>query len=270
MKKIALGIEYHGTAFTGWQRQPGKRTVQGCLEDVLSRVADHPVEVVCAGRTDRGVHALNQVVHFTTSAERTVRGWILGCNTQLSSDMNVIWSCEVSDDFHARHRALTRTYQYWIYNHWIRSSVLHQRVAWYCKTLDAGRMHQAAQYLVGKHDFSSFRASHCQANTPVRNMHAISVERSGQLLKIEVTANAFLYHMVRNIVGSLVRVGLGDKAPEWIKNVLEQLDRRQAGSTAPAEGLYFSHVSYDPAFNLPFEPRLNLENLLKSLSTEKA
>ena len=265
MKRIALGISYNGHAFAGWQRQPEQRTAQGLLEQALSQVADHAVTVNAAGRTDRGVHALNQVVHFETNANRDERAWILGCNTALPPDITVCWSREMPLDFHARHSAVARTYEYWIYNNWIRPKVMHQYIGWYYQSLDVNLMQRAANTLLGKHDFSAFRASQCQASTAVREVHAIRVQRLGLLVQLEITANAFLYHMVRNIVGVLVQVGSARKTPDWTKKVLESCDRSQAADMAPASGLYLSDVSYGPRYEIPASSRHEMQKLLQSI-----
>ena len=265
MTRIALGIEYNGHSYSGWQRQQQQCTVQACVESALTKVANHAVQVICAGRTDSGVHALNQVVHFDTTAVRSERSWIMGTNNYLPPDINIKWSRVVSPQFHARYSALTRSYEYWIYNHSIRSSLLHQQVAWYYRPLNAEVMHGAAQCLLGEHDFTSFRASHCQAHSARRHIKYIAVQRHQNLLQIEITANAFLYHMVRNIVGSLVQVGSGAATSDWLETILSAKDRCQAAATAPACGLYFSQVNYDPLFNIP-STRHTIQKLLQSLS----
>ena len=254
LKKYALGIEYIGTDFCGWQSQTGLRCVQSELEKVLSKVANESIEVVCAGRTDTGVHARGQVVHFETSAVRNERGWLLGANTQLPKDVSVAWVREVSPDFHARFMATARTYHYQIINRLARSAVNYERATWVYHPLDAELMHQAAQCLVGEHDFTSFRTVACQAKYPQRNVHSLSVERSGEWISCKVTANAFLHHMVRNIVGSLIMVGQEERSVEWLSVIRDAKDRTIAGPTAPADGLYLHSVTYPEKYLLPTLP----------------
>ena len=247
----ALGIEYDGSAFAGWQRQPGARTVQSELDRALAAVADAPVQAVCAGRTDRGVHAAWQVVHFDSAAPRRPRAWVLGANSRLPPDANVLWAREVPDDFHARFSALARSYRYVILNRPVRSGLLRDRACWVHRPLDETRMREAAARLEGEHDFSAFRAAACQAGHAVRRIRRLAVTRQGPLVTLEVTANAFLQHMVRNIAGALMRVGAGDRDPQWIAALLEGRDRRLAGPTAPAAGLYLRDVRYPAAYGLP-------------------
>lgn len=254
--RIALGIEYDGSRFRGFQRQRQRPTIQEVLEQALARVADEPVVVHCAGRTDTGVHALCQVAHFETSARRSERAWVLGCNTHLPGSVAVRWARDVDDRFHARFSARGRRYRYRILNRWIRPGLEAGRVAWERRRLDEQRMHVAAQALVGEHDFSSFRALGCQARQPIREIRAISVSRNGDEIRLDVAANAFLYHMVRNIAGTLIAVGAGERQPEWVADVLAARDRTCAGVTAPAEGLYFMGVEYP---NHPQLPSLELE-----------
>lgn len=249
--RIALGIEYDGTAFSGWESQPRQRTVQQEVERALSIVADRPVRVVCAGRTDAGVHAWEQVVHFETDAERPDKAWVMGSNTRLPKDVCIHWSARVADAFHARFSARQRCYRYLIYNHPVRSANLHRRSTWECRPLDAALMHAEAQYLVGEHDFTSYRAAGCQSRSPVRHVHRMDVRRHGRLIVIEAVANAFLQHMVRNIAGVLVAVGSGRQPPGWAQQVLAQRDRRCGGVTAPPNGLTLVSVAYPPEFRLP-------------------
>ncbi len=249
--RYALGIEYNGSGFYGWQTQREEPTVQATLERALSQVANHPVSVVCAGRTDTGVHAWCQVVHFDSDAARDDRSWLLGVNSNLPDTVAAVWLRRVSDDFHARFSALARSYQYVILNRWLPPAVDRQRVCWQKHKLDAALMHEAAQLLLGTHDFSSFRSAGCKANHPVREMQAIKVERDGQRVILSVTANGFLYHMVRNIAGTLMVVGKGEKPPEWVGSLLKARDRNLAGVTASPDGLYFADVRYPPAFDIP-------------------
>ncbi|CAN5358853.1 tRNA pseudouridine(38-40) synthase TruA [soil metagenome] len=249
--RIALGIEYDGSAFTGWQVQPHGRSVQASVEQALAKVADHPVRVVAAGRTDRGVHALAQVVHFDSDAVRRPRAWVLGANSGLPAEVGILWAREVPDDFHARFSALERSYSYLILNRSVRSALLRDRAAWELKLLDEARMQAAARLLLGEHDFSSFRAAGCQAGTPVRQLRVLNVSRHDELVQIDVTANAFLQHMVRNLVGALMRVGAGEAPPQWVESLLGRRDRRFGAPTAPAAGLYLRDVRYPAAFDLP-------------------
>jgi tRNA pseudouridine38-40 synthase len=249
--RVALGIEYDGTSYNGWQRQKTGLGVQQRVEEALSVVANHPVEVICAGRTDTGVHATDQVVHFDTDSDRSERGWLLGANTNLPDDINVSWVVPVADDFHARFSAVSRSYRYLILNRLQRSALHRHRAWWVYEPLDAKRMHAAAQRLLGEHDFSAFRAAGCQANTAVRHMTQISVSREGDWITLEVTANAFLQHMVRNIMGTVATVGLGEERVEWITEVLESRDRKVGGIAAPAHGLTLAGVEYPAAFGIP-------------------
>ncbi len=250
-QRYAMQIEYVGSHFSGWQRQPSQRCVQSELEKALSSVANHKVEVVCAGRTDTGVHAIGQIVHFDTCAERELRGWLLGANTLLPDDVSIAWVKPVSAEFHARYSAVARTYRYFILNTLSRSALYAKRALWNYHTLDADKMHQAAQLFLGEQDFSSVRGADCQSKRPFRNVHRISVQRYSDWLVLEVTANAFLHHMVRNIVGSLLEVGRHKRPAEWIAEMLAQKDRKAAGVTAAAHGLYFVRAHYPEKFKLP-------------------
>lgn len=249
--RIAFGLEYDGSRFRGFQRQQQRPTVQEVLEDALATVADHPVTVHCAGRTDTGVHAACQVIHIETRAARSERAWVLGANSNLPDAVAVRWARFVDDRFHARFSARGRHYRYCILNRWIRPGLHAGRVAWERRPLDAARMHDAAQALVGEHDFSSFRALGCQAKHPVRELKRIGVVRHENELVLDVSANAFLYHMVRNIAGTLIAVGCGERAPGWVADVLAARDRKQAGVTAPPEGLCFMGVDYPDHPELP-------------------
>lgn len=249
--RLALGIEYLGTAFHGWQRQPGERSVQETLETAVSTVADHPVRVTCAGRTDAGVHALGQVIHFDTDGRRPARAWTMGVNSNLPADVSVSWVSRVGEDFHARFSARSRTYRYVIHNSPLRSALLAERAWWCRRELDLAAMRSAVAHLMGEHDFSAFRATACQAENPVRRVTDSSVFRCGRLVCLQLTANAFLHHMVRNVAGTLVRVGSGEADPGWVAEILEQRDRRLAGMTAPAAGLYFLGVDYGELLQVP-------------------
>lgn len=248
--RIALGIEYDGSAFNGWQRQSHAPSVQEAVERAVSKVADHPVSVVCAGRTDTGVHATAQVVHFDTRAERRMRSWILGTNSNLPSEVSVTWAQPVAADFHARFKAVSRQYRYVILNRMYRPALLRRRVCWDHNPLEAETMHTAAQVLLGEHDFSAFRALACQARHPVRTIHRLDVTRSGDLIYLDIEANAFLHHMVRNIAGTLIAVGRGERPVEWVGELLAGRDRSLSGITAPAEGLYFVKVVYPGEYGL--------------------
>ena len=249
--RIAAGIEYDGSAFAGWQTQPHAPSVQDAVELAFSAVADHPVSVVCAGRTDAGVHALGQVVHFDTAARRRQRSWVLGANSNLPPSVNVCWTREVPEAFHARFNATARSYRYVILNRWVRSAVHARRATWVHEPLDAEVMQRAAMHLLGEHDFSSYRALACQARSPVRTIEYISVRREDEWLYLDVTANAFLHHMVRNIAGVLISIGKGDRPPDWTREVLEYRDRALGGVTAPPEGLYFIGPRYPDEFAVP-------------------
>ena len=251
--RIALGIEYDGTDFHGWQRLSHGPSVQAAVESALSKVADHPVEITCAGRTDAGVHAQCQVVHFDTSAERSVRGWTLGTSSNLPSSIAVRWALPVSDDFHARFSALARRYRYTILNRPIRAALDARYVAWERVPLDVESMHAAAQALVGERDFSAFRTIACQARSPMRCVQEISVARMGDRVVLEIQANAFLHHIVRNIVGSLLPVGRGEKDTGWIAELLAGRNRAVAGPTALAQGLTFLRPYYPSEYGLPAE-----------------
>ena len=252
--RIAIGIEYDGTAYNGWQRQRSGVGIQERVEQSLSAVADEAVEVTCAGRTDAGVHASGQVAHFDTTARRSFRGWLLGANSNLPDDINVTWVQRVSDDFNARFSALSRSYRYLILNRLVRSSLYRHRAWWLYQPLDAERMHEAAQALLGEHDFSAFRAAGCQASGPVREISAISVCRQQDWVVLEVTANAFLQHMVRNIAGTLAAIGAGEQAADWAAAVLQGRDRKRAGIAAPPHGLTLVEVRYPAEFELPGNP----------------
>lgn len=249
--RIALGIEYDGATFTGWQTQTGGRGVQDAVESALAQIAGSAIATICAGRTDSGVHALDQVVHFDTDATRPLTAWVRGVNRFLPASVAVRWARPVGEKFHARYGARRRRYDYWILNTPVRSPLAHTRAGWVFRPLNENAMVQAATYLVGQHDFTSFRSAECQAATPVRQLEKLLVERRGPLVRISVTANAFLHHMVRNIVGGLVYVGVGRRPHSWIKDVLQARDRTAGAPTFSAAGLYLARVEYDPALGLP-------------------
>ena len=249
--RIALGIEYDGAAFSGWQTQSDRRGVQDAVESAVGQVAGTRIATVCAGRTDSGVHALDQVIHFDTVAARPVTAWVRGVNRFLPASIAVQWARPVGIDFHARYGARRRRYDYWILNAPVRSPLVHARAGWVFRALDENAMQRAAMHLIGCHDFTSFRSAECQAATPVRALEALNVERIGPLIRISVTANAFLHHMVRNIVGALVYIGVGRQPDTWTRDVLSARDRAVGAPTFSAAGLYLARVEYDPVFCLP-------------------
>lgn len=249
--RIALGLEYDGSGFHGWQSQAGGDTVQDALESALSMIADSPTRVVCAGRTDAGVHALEQVVHFDTEVERPLSAWVRGVNAHLPAAVAVRWAHPVSADFHARFSARGRRYRYLLLNRPQRPGLLAHRVGWHHRPLDLELMKQAATHLLGEHDFTSFRSAECQAKSPIKEVRRLDIARRGDLLVIDVEAGAFLHHMVRNIVGALVHIGKGAQPSAWMAEVLAARDRSLAAPTFPADGLYFAGVEYDPGFGLP-------------------
>lgn len=251
MTRFALGLEYDGSQFHGWQRQSFLPSVQETLEVALSKVADAPVVTVCAGRTDTGVHATQQVVHFESEAIRCERAWVMGANTKLTHAIRVLWAREVPESFNARRSATSRRYRYVIYNHPLRPSLIRQYVSWCYRPLDVEKMAMASNYWIGEHDFSSFRAAGCQSRTAIRIMHSIRIVRVGDQVILEFVANAFLHHMVRNMVGVLLEIGMGHEEPAWALQVLEVRDRKQAGITAPATGLYLVEVQYPKHYGLP-------------------
>jgi len=251
--RVALGIEYDGTDFLGWQRLSHGPTVQGAVEAALSFVADHVVDVTCAGRTDSGVHARCQVVHFDSNAKRSERAWILGVNSHLPDAIAVRWAVAVGDDFHARYGARARRYRYAILNRPARPALEARYVAWERHALDADAMQLAAAALIGEHDFSAFRTIACQSRTPFRNVHALRITRSADRIDIDIEANAFLHHMVRNIVGSLLPIGRGERPVEWLGDLLAGRNRRIAGPTAAAAGLCFVAPRYPAHAGLPAE-----------------
>ncbi|OOF55331.1 tRNA pseudouridine(38-40) synthase TruA [Rodentibacter myodis] len=249
--KIALGVEYNGQHYFGWQRQEKVRSVQEELEKALSFVANEKIEVFCAGRTDSGVHGTGQVVHFETNAQRPEKAWSFGANANLPGDIAVKWAKVVDDEFHARFSATARRYRYILYCNKLRSAILPAGITHCHFDLNADEMHKAGQFLLGEQDFSAFRAAQCQSNTPWRNVHHLKVVRKGEYIIVDIQANAFLHHMVRNIVGSLIEVGAGNQPIEWIKWLLEQRERKLAAPTAKPDGLYLVEVIYPEKFALP-------------------
>jgi tRNA pseudouridine38-40 synthase len=249
--RIALGLEYDGRAFHGWQTQPGGHTVQDVLEAALAHVACGPVATTCAGRTDAGVHAKAQVVHFDTDAVRPDTAWVRGVNRYLPSEVSVLWSAVTAPGFHARYDAQSRAYRYWLMPRVSRPGLLHGRVGWWHGALDVAAMQFAAAAVLGEHDFSAFRAAECQASTPVRKVHRCEVFADGPFIRFEVRANAFLQHMVRNLVGALVYIGAGRVGADCMAGLLAGRDRRLAPPTFAPDGLYLSAVEYPPALGLP-------------------
>ena len=249
--RIAAGVEYDGSDFKGWQYQDGQRTVQHCLEQAITTVANQPVKVVTAGRTDTGVHASGQVVHFDTDARRTPFQWLRGINTNLPDDVCLLWVREVTNQFHARYSAVKRSYRYIILNRREPSALFKTRACWEYRALDVEAMLAAKKPLLGLHDFSSFQAAGCQASSPVRDLLFLDIGYSSNWIWFDMVANAFLQHMVRNIVGTLVAVGTGERSVYWVEEVLAARDRKQAGATAPPHGLYLTSVDYPTEFDLP-------------------
>lgn len=255
LKRIALGLEYDGRAFYGWQVQPQLATVQAALETALSRMAGHAVRVHAAGRTDAGVHGAMQVVHFDSAASRPLTAWVRGVNSFLPSGMAVLWASEVPDDFHSRFSATARHYRYLLLNHPVRPALLAGRVGWIHQRLDLAAMREAADLLLGEHDFSSFRAAECQAKTPVKILQRLDIRADGDLIRCDFSANAFLHHMVRNIMGALLHVAKGNEGAGWIRELLAARNRSVAPPTFMPDGLYLAGVSYPEHYGLPSLPR---------------
>jgi tRNA pseudouridine38-40 synthase len=263
--KLALGVEYNGSLYSGWQLQSDTRSLQGELERALSEIADHPIKTYCAGRTDSKVHSIGQVVHFETKSIRKEVAWTIGVNSFLPKDISVTWVRPVVKDFHARFSAISRTYRYIIYNASFRSAMLYGRVVHFRSPLDTEKMHRSGQYLLGEKDFSSFRSSKCQSRTAWRKITSLQVKCFSPYIILEVKANSFLHHMVRNIAGSLIEIGRGNKGEEWIQKLLALKDRSKAPATAPPEGLYLVSVDYPRSYNLPEMPVRELSFLDKGL-----
>lgn len=249
--RMAAVVEYDGSAFCGWQRQDDVRSVQQCVEEALSKIANEPIQVTVAGRTDTGVHALAQVIHFDTSVSRSDYSWVRGTNTHLPPDVALLWAGAADEAFHARFSATGRHYHYVILNRPVRATHLRARVTWEYRLLDVARMQAAAAHLIGTHDFTSFRAIECQAKSPVRELRRLTVERHGEMVHIRAHANAFLQHMVRNIAGVLVQIGAGEREPAWAQEVLAARDRRRGGVTAPPDGLYLTDIDYPEEHRIP-------------------
>jgi len=256
IQRFALGVEYDGSFYHGWQRQKKVPSVQEEIEKALSIIADHKIDVICAGRTDAGVHSIGQVIHFSTTAIRKKSSWLIGTNSYLSKYISIVWIKEVTDNFHARYSAITRSYRYIIYNYNIRSAIFQNRLNHVYKKLNVKKMYFEAQFLLGEHDFTSFRALSCQSHSPWRKITKLNVFRINDLVIIDITANSFLHHMVRNIVGSLIKVGISNMKELYIKELLEKRDRNCAGATAPAKGLYLVFVEYPLYFNFPILERI--------------
>ena len=254
--RIALGISYDGAPFSGWQSQPSGATVQDRLEQALAQIAGEPVRIRGAGRTDTGVHALGQVAHFEAGASRPLQAWVRGTNAHLPEAIAVHWAVEVPGDFDARFSARSRRYCYLLYNEAVRPSVLANLSGWFHLPLDLDAMREASNALMGEHDFSAFRSSQCQAKTPVRTISEIALRRMGPYVLIDVVADAFLHHMVRNLVGSLVYVGSGRQPPGWLSEVLASRDRASAAPTFSPNGLYLAEIRYDSRWRLPRFPRI--------------
>ena len=253
--RIALGIEYDGAPFCGWQSQAAQSTVQDTLEAAVARIAGAPVRLICAGRTDTGVHALGQVAHFDTLAARPLSAWAKGVNTHLPASVAVLWAHSVTEDFHARFSAVGRHYEYVVVNRAVRPAVGAANCGWFPLPLDLAAMRTAAAHLVGAHDFSAFRSSQCQAKSPLRDLRRLVIERDGDMIRFCLEANAFLHHMVRNIIGCLVYVGKGRFDPDWIGLLLRSRDRSLAAPTFAAQGLYLTAVDYAPQWQLPRLPK---------------
>ncbi len=249
--RIALGVEYDGSRFSGWQSQAGGHTIQDALQAALSGISAEPVSVIAAGRTDTGVHALEQVVHFDTDADRPLSAWVRGVNALLPKSIAVLWAHPVPDEFHARFSAQARSYRYLLINRPVRSAVQYGKAGWFHAPLDVGQMREAAQYLLGEHDFSAFRAAECQAKSPVKNLAQFDITRQDDNIVFDLTANAFLHHMVRNIIGCLVYVGKCKRTPQWVQQVLKSRERSLAAPTFAPDGLYLRQITYDTKWGLP-------------------
>lgn len=248
--RIALGVEYNGSQFYGWQRQLNPNTVQQYLEQAISKVADSPIKLIAAGRTDTGVHATEQVIHFDCENARELKAWVRGVNRYLPNSVSVMWAKAVADEFHARYSARSRRYRYIVYNSAARPALLDNLVTWEYGDLDLQKMQHAANHLLGTNDFSSYRAVACQANSPIRTVHEITLTKHNEYILMDIHANAFLHHMVRNIMGVLMTIGRDEKSQDWSLEVLEKCDRTCGGITAPAAGLYLVKVTYDECHGL--------------------
>ena len=264
--RVVLGLSYDGSGFRGWQTQPGGQTVQDTLEAALESFVDHPVQTVCAGRTDAGVHALNQIIHLDTTANRTPESWVRGVNALLPSTIAVQWTRHVPDDFHARFSAQGREYVYIVRNHRVRAPLLAGRVGWVYRPLDVDAMRQAARSLLGEHDFSCFRSAECQAASPIRRLNAVDISKSPPFIYFRFHANAFLHHMIRNMMGTLLYIGMGRQAPGWVGDLLAGRDRRFAAPTFAADGLYLAGVDYPKHYDLPLTSAASCLQVLTGIS----
>jgi tRNA pseudouridine38-40 synthase len=256
MDRIAACVEYCGVNYCGWQRQSNSPSVQQEVEQAISKVANEPLRIINAGRTDTGVHGIGQVIHFNTSSSRTRYEWLRGVNTFLPDDISLIWTHPVEQDFHARFSAKRRSYRYVILNRKVSPSYLHGRVSWYRESLDLFLMQRAAKDLVGRHDFSGYRAAGCQSKDPVKEVYHLSIDQSGPWIWLDITADGFLHHMVRNIAGVILRIGARLESVHWARAVLDSRDRKMGGVTATADGLYFVSVEYDEKYGLPDPPEV--------------
>ena len=252
--RYACGLEYSGEGFYGFQTQVQEPTIQGCLEKAISRVANHSIRVFCCGRTDTGVSAIHQVVHFDTNTTRSSYQWIMGINSNLPQGISLLWIKAVDSEFHARFSAIERSYKYKIFNRWIRPAIHRHELTWEKLPLDENRMHQALQYLIGQHDFNAFRSSACQSKTSVKTIYSASVTRNTNILELDISGSGFLHHMIRNIVGTLLPIGIGEKPIEFMQQVLLSKDRTKAGITAKPNGLTFYGVKYPEKFSIPELP----------------
>ncbi|RFC31805.1 MAG: tRNA pseudouridine38-40 synthase [Candidatus Nitrotoga sp. MKT] len=249
--RIALGVEYDGSQYFGWQSQAGGHTVQDALQAALSGIANERILVVAAGRTDTGVHAQEQVVHFNTNVVRPLTAWVRGVNALLPNSIAVLWAHTVPEEFHARFSAQARSYRYLLINRSVRNAMQHGKAGWFHAPLNVEKMREAAQHLLGEHDFSALRAAECQAKSPIKNLAQLDIKKQGNAIVFDLSANAFLHHMVRNIIGCLVYVGKGKYPPQWMREVLEGRERSLAAPTFAPDGLYLRRVIYDVKWELP-------------------
>jgi tRNA pseudouridine38-40 synthase len=249
--RIALGVEYDGSQYFGWQSQAGGHTVQDALQAALSGIANELITIVAAGRTDTGVHAQEQVVHFNTNVARPLTAWVRGVNALLPNSIAVLWAHTVSEEFHARFSAQARSYRYLLINRSVRNAMQHGKAGWFHTPLNVEKMCEAAQYLLGEHDFSALRAAECQAKSPIKNLAQLDIQKQGDTIIFDLSANAFLHHMVRNIVGCLVYIGKGKHPPQWMREVLEGRERSLAAPTFAPDGLYLRRITYDAKWELP-------------------
>ena len=249
--RIALGVEYDGSQYFGWQSQAGGHTVQDALQAALSGIANELITIVAAGRTDTGVHAQEQVVHFNTNVARPLTAWVRGVNALLPNSIAVLWAHTVPEEFHARFSAQARSYRYLLINRSVRNAMQHGKAGWFHTPLNVEKMCEAAQYLLGEHDFSALRAAECQAKSPIKNLAQLDIQKQGDTIIFDLSANAFLHHMVRNIVGCLVYIGKGKHPPQWMREVLEGRERSLAAPTFAPDGLYLRRITYDAKWELP-------------------